>query len=120
MDSGDLLRTILGSSTVVAIIAAIIAGVVKLYNNRVQGRREDKIDESEWAAEFRAAAEMHLPWDQEMRSHILTVQNLVNRLQIKLDIEPTVFPPLPPAPPLFPRRGAKPGARFTQSDDKDS
>jgi hypothetical protein len=120
MDNGDLVRTILGSSTVVGLIVAIIAGVVKLYNNRVQGRREDNIVESEWAAEFRAAAEMHLPWDQEMRSHVLTVQNLVNRLQIKAGDEPTVFPPLPPAPPLFPRRGAKPGARFTSTDDSTS
>jgi hypothetical protein len=119
MDS-DLIKTILGSSTVVAIILAIIAGVVKLYNNQVQGRREDTLNESEWAAEFRAAAEMHLPWDQEMRSHILTVQNLVNRLQIKGGEDPTVFPPIPPAPPLFPRRGSKPGARFTQIDDADS
>ena len=119
MDS-DLLKTILGSSAVVGMVLAVVAGIVKLYNNHVQGRREDQRDESEWAAEFRAAAEMHLPWDQEMRSTVIALEALVNELRVKNGMEPKEFGRLPPAPPLFPRRGARPGARFTQTDDKDS
>jgi len=119
MDS-DLIKTILGSSAVIGLITAVIAGIVKLYNNHIQGRREDDRTESEWAGEFRAAAEVHLPWDQEMRSHVVMLQNLVNQLQAQLKLPVTRFDRIPPAPPLFPRRGAQLGSRFTQTDDKES
>jgi type IV secretory pathway TraG/TraD family ATPase VirD4 len=100
----DLLKTILGSSAVVALVLAVIRGSQKIYENRFQARREDERGEMSWAAEYRAAAELHLTWDQEMRGARLQHEYLINELRGKLGMEPIAFPPPPIAPPLFPRR----------------
>jgi type IV secretory pathway TraG/TraD family ATPase VirD4 len=100
----DLLKTILGSSAVVALVLAVIRGSQKIYENRFQARREDERGEMSWASEYRAAAELHLEWDGEMRGARMQHEMLINELRIKLGMDPVDFPPPRPAPPLFPRR----------------
>jgi hypothetical protein len=117
---GDLLKTVLGSSTVVGVMVAVVAGIMKLYQNHIMGRREDDRTESEWASEFRAAAEAHLPWDQEMRSNVIRLEGLVNDLRERNGLDPILFAKIPPAPPLFPRRGNTASPRFTQTNDPNS
>jgi hypothetical protein len=100
----DLLKTILGSSAVVGLVVALVTGATKIYQNRFQARREDDRGELMWAADYRAAAEAHLSWDQEMRVRAMQHEPLINELRAKLGMDLIVFPPIPPAPPLFPRR----------------
>jgi hypothetical protein len=100
----DLVKTILGSSAVVGLLTAMVAGALKIYNNRFQAQREDNRYEVTWAADYRAAAEAHLSWDQEMRVRAMQHEPLINELRAKLGLDPVIFPPIPPAPPLFPRR----------------
>lgn len=104
MDS-ELLKTIFGSAGIVTLLIGAVGGAVKLYQNRVQARREDDADAANWNADYRAYAEKHLPWDQEMRQHVLSLQLVVSDLQRKLNMPVTDWPKIEQAPPLFPPSG---------------
>lgn len=113
MGNAELVKTLLGSGAVTIILVALMQAGLKLYENRKSLRAakvlkdSDSADakairDSDWNALFRHAAEKHLPWDLALQGRVAQLESLVNELRRKSGEEPIPFPPLPPAPPLFP------------------
>lgn len=105
----DTVQILLGNGAITVLILAGIQLVQKMRENRTVLRtayetREQRRYEQDahWVASYRAAAEAHLEWDQDMRISNVTLQAAVNRLEERAGGPLTKFEPLPKAPPLFP------------------
>lgn len=100
----ELLKSVLGSSALVGLLVAAVAGVVKITQQRSANRRTDEQDDALTASQFRAAAEAHvLDYDVPMRQAVLELRAEVNTERMARGEEPRVWEPLPKPLPLFPR-----------------
>lgn len=106
----ELTKTLLGSGALTVILVALAQAGVKIYENRTSLRgvkiaasREEEVEDSRYLAAFRANAEVHLFYDVMMQRDNLELRAEVNRLEREHGRPPREFPPLPTAPPLFPK-----------------
>lgn len=60
--------------------------------------------DADWNADYRAAAEDHVPWDVLMLTTVRILQHSVNELERKAGAPLTEYPVIPDPPPLFPSR----------------
>lgn len=116
--AADTVQNLLGPGAATAFVLALFTLYQKLRENRTTLRaayetREQQRYEQDWQRNeaYRAAAEAHLPYDIEMRAGMMELRHVVNHLERRLGETPTVWTPLPQAPPLFPPRtdDARPG-----------
>jgi hypothetical protein len=101
----DIIKAALGSTALLGLIAAVIAGVFKLTQQRASNRRSDEQDDALTASQFRAAAEAHvLDYDVPMRQAVLELRAEVNRERQARGQDVREWEPLPKPLPLFPGR----------------
>lgn len=104
--TAELLKTILGAGGIATVLLGIIGGIIKLVQNRIQANREDDLDDRSWVELYRSYVEEHLIWDNEMRSDVLQLRRAVDELRAAADIKREPWPPIKPAPKLFPKKGS--------------
>jgi hypothetical protein len=107
--SGDIVQTLLGNGAVTLFILALIGLYQKLKENRSSLRAAAELREqrryendSDWINAYRAAAEQHLQYDQEVLTILGETRYEIQRLRAGQHLPPAEFTPLPHAPPLFP------------------
>ena len=103
---GELIKTILGAGGVATILVTIIGGVIKLLQNRLQNNRDDDLDDRSWVELYRSYVEEHLIWDTEMRGDLLQLRRVIDEMRAKNGMDAVVWPPIKPAPKLFPQKGS--------------
>lgn len=101
----ELLKQILGSTVVTAMMLAAIGGVRAIVQDKRRDRRINEQDASDQLSEMRAAAEAHiLGFDVPVQEGMMQLRAVVNQMRLEQGKEPIAFPPLPSPMPLFPRR----------------
>lgn len=104
----EVLKQLLQPAVVSAVMAAIITGGWKIYQDKRNNRRIDDRDANDRIADFQAAAEDHIiNYDVPMRERVMQHEALINQLRMTNNQEPVAFPPLPEAAPLFPGKRGK-------------
>jgi hypothetical protein len=103
--TGELVKQILSSSVVAAMIVSMIGGGWKIVQDKRRNARIDDRDVGDRLNDMLAAAEDHIVnYDVPMRERVMQHEALINQLRMSNNQAPVAFPPMPEAAPLFPRR----------------
>ena len=106
----ELLKTVLGSSGITILVGTLITLAAQLWKNHKEGSRAEDLDDAEWNAAYKAAAEAHvLGYDVPVYHALKEMQHDINTVRLQAGLEPKVFSevPNPREYPLFPTRGSK-------------
>lgn len=103
----DLIKTILGSSGITAVVVTLLTLGSKLWENRRVGSRAEDMEDAQWNAAFKSGAERHvLGYDVPIHHAVLDLQYEINKLRQQSGEAHKDFAPLPDPRdfPLFPKR----------------
>lgn len=87
------------------VFAALVAATATWLVARTTKRSNHELDAAEWERRYRAAAELHMRWDFDIRSRVLSLSREVDMLRVRLGEEPSEREPIDQPPPLFPTIG---------------